>query len=236
MKDVCGMSQRKGCMSHISMVDQCCDSHTCAAILDSAGTHLSKYKKMAAVLDGDLAPVQEFTIQLDNFKVLRRRLNGVRERCIELGRLAPNVCKLCTTMQRITVCHSGAGCPRAYLTCYKCCTGRHIGRNCKGVLFKVPEGFCWTCWMPLQPMFGYIFHSTHTSEIGQGCSNPAKDVLKQFSILFFHNRALAPMVKCAARSQAEFIDWLFNNSAASAAGEANIPNVLTLLDAAFEQV
>jgi hypothetical protein len=230
------MSQCRGGMSHSIMVERCCDSHPFPEILSSAGTHLSKYRKMAAILDGDLAPIQEFTIQLDNFKVIRRRLNGVRERCLELERLGPNVCKLCTTMQRTTVCHGGCGCPRAYLSCYKCCIGRHTSKQCTGVLFKVPAGFCWTCWMPLQTIFGYSFHSTHPSDIGQGCSNPAKDVLKQFTILFFHTRALAPMVNCTASSQAEFIHWLFNNSAASAAGEANIPNVLTLFDAAFEQV
>lgn len=230
------MLQCQGGMSHCCMVDLCCDPHPFAAILRGPGTGLEKYKQMAAILDGDLASRQEVTIQLDNFKDLRRRLIGVQERCIELGRLAPNVCKLCTIIQHVTVCHGGGGCPRAYLMCYKCCTGRHSSKDCKEGLFKVPSHFCWKCWMPLKPMLGYSVHSDHPHDIGQGCSSPAKDFLKIFCISFFHTRALAPRVVCTARNQADFICWLFGNSAASAAGEANIPNVLTLFDAAYEQV
>jgi hypothetical protein len=89
--------------------------------------------------------------------------------------------------------------------------------------------------MPLQSIFGFSFHRTEPSEIGTGCTNPAKDLLKQFAIMFFHSRKLVPTAQCVAITQAGFIDWLFTNSAASAAGNANVPGVLTLLEAAFEK-
>ena len=222
------------------MVDLCCvlcsDSYPFAEILKGTGTGLEMYRQMAAILDGDLASsTQEFAIQLDDFNVMRKRLIRVQQRCIELGRLAANVCKLCTIIQHVTVCHGGGGCPRAYLMCYKCCIGRHPSKDCRADLFKVPSQFCWKCWMPLKPILGYSFHSDHPHEIGSSCSSPARDVLKIFCILFYHNRALAPMVTCPATSQAQFVIWLFGNSAPSAAGEANVPNVLALFDAAYEQ-
>ena len=213
-----------------------CDSPHLTGILSGNDTHHNKYLQMVRILDGELkSPIQEYSIELDDFKALRIRLQRVQEHLTETSRLAINVCKLCTTLQTSIVCHGKNGCPRAYNICYKCCIGNHQSKECKGSLFKVPSGFCWRCWMPLQSIFGFSFHRTEPSEIGTGCTNPAKDLLKQFAIMFFHSRKLVPTAQCVAITQAGFIDWLFTNSAASAAGNANVPGVLTLLEAAFEK-
>jgi len=84
--------------------------------------------------------------------------------------------------------------------------------------------------MPLHSTFGFEFHS---QEIASQCSNPARDLLKAFAILFFHNRQVAPGVSCNSRTKEEYIEWLFRTSSA---GQGQVPNITWLLEAALLQL
>jgi hypothetical protein len=85
--------------------------------------------------------------------------------------------------------------------------------------------------MPLQGIFGVRFHSDHKDEIGALCSNPARGILKELAIIFFHNRQVAPSIECPSRTREEYLGWLFQ---ASSAGQGQLPNIILLLEAALK--
>jgi len=169
-----------------------------------------------------------YQVDLDDFKVLRTFFQSVSQCLTDISRLAPECCTLCSTLQSELVCHGQMGCPIVFNHCFKC-IGRHASKMCSGGFFKVPAGFCWTCWMPLQNFFGFQFHSEN---VGPKCNSPAKDVLKHLAIVFFHARTLVPAVTCSAVTPTEYAKWLFDCSGGSVAGEGQVPNILRLFKAA----
>ena len=64
-------------------------------------------------------------------------------------------------------------------------------------------------------------------------SSIARDLLKAFAILFFHNRQVAPGVSCNSRTKEEYIEWLFRTSSA---GQGQVPSIIWLLEAALLQL
>jgi hypothetical protein len=84
--------------------------------------------------------------------------------------------------------------------------------------------------MPLQSTYGVTFHKSHKDEIGSGCSNPVRGVLKEFAIIFFHDRQIAPGITCPSKTKREYQKWLFE---ASSAGEGQVPNIMLLLEVAM---
>ena len=76
---------------------------------------------------------------------------------------------------------------------------------------------------------------TKKDQIGVGCSNPSKDVLKHIAITFFHYRALLPHVMCPSVTVDDYVSWLFAPSGDSVAGQGQLPNVLQLFEEALKK-
>lgn len=184
---------------------------------------------MTRIVDGPLHETSvRCVITLDNFVELRNRLQALRTKLAVLGRFSPTNCKLCSVLKGRTVVHSG-GCPSIFNHCFKC-IGVHEGSTCKERYFRLPARVCWGCWMPLHSTFGFEFHN---QDIASQCSNPARDLLKAFAILFFHNRQVAPGVSCNSRTKEEYIECLFRTSSA---GQGQVPSIIWLLEAALLQL
>ena len=170
------------------------------------------------------------SIKLDNFEMLRSRLHTLSRKLVTIGRLSASLCRLCSAVEGMPKLHTG-GCPKIFNHCFKC-IGRHASSTCTEGYFQLPKGsVCWTCWVPLQCMFGVRFHSDRKDEIGAQCSNPARGILKEFAIIFFHNRQVAPSIQCPSTTKEEYLNWLFQ---ASSAGEGQVPNIILLLEAAMK--
>ena len=176
------------------------------------------------------APAVTVRIRLDDFENLKSRLHNLSRKLISLGRLSATYCRLCSSIDGIPKMHTG-GCPKIFNHCFKC-MGRHAGSTCTERYFQLPAGcICWCCWLPLQSIFGVRFHSDHKDEIGALCSNPARGILKELAIIFFHNRQVAPSIECPSRTREEYLGWLFQ---ASSAGQGQLPNIILLLEAALK--
>ena len=202
-----------------------------SGIIQSSDYDHQKYVKLCRLVDGrDQCSEIECKVDLDNFKSLKKWFHSVSAAVSMLSRLPRDCCSLCSAIVGCTlVRHGHSGCPRIFNHCYKC-IGKHAGSACSSPLFKVPKGFCWTCWMPLQSFFGFTFHSDC---VGALCDSPARDVLKHLAIIFFNNRHFAPTVACTAGSSGEYGKWLFHTSE-SVAGEGQVPNILRLLMATLQ--
>ena len=201
----------------------------CTGIITSPGSDSDKYGRMTRIVDGAVVETSlKCAVALDNFAEHRNRLQALRTRLALLAQFSPRSCKLCSLLKGRATMHS-AGCPAIFNHCFKC-IGVHAGKTCTERYFKLPKGVCWCCWLPLHSTFGFAFHK---QEIASQCSNPAKDLLKAFTILFFHNRHVAPGVSCVSTTKEEYATWLFHTSSA---GEGQLPNIFLLLEAALVQV
>jgi hypothetical protein len=198
----------------------------CTEIIKSPGSDREKYSRLTTLVDGGMSATSvKYSVALDNFTDMNTRLQAFQIRLASLARLPRDCCSLCSAGSAggVIVSHGLSGCPRIFNHCFKC-IGKHPGSKCSSPLFKVPKGFCWTCWMPLQSFFGFTFHSEC---VGSLCRSPAKDVLKHLAIIFFNNRSFVPTVACTADSPGAYGKWLFETSE-SVAGEGQVPNILRL--------
>ena len=202
-----------------------------SGIIQSSDYDHAKYVKLCRLVDGRQPFGEtECKIDLDNFKLLKQWLYSVSAAVSMLSRLPQDCCSLCSAITGCSIVrHGHSGCPRIFNHCYKC-IGKHAGSACSSPLFRVPRGFCWTCWMPLQKKFGFQFHSEC---VGSLCDSPAKDVLKHLAIIFFNDRLFVPTVACTAVSAGEYCKWLFETSE-SVAGEGQVPNILRLFMATLQ--
>ena len=131
-----------------------------SGIIQSSDYDHAKYVKLCRLVDGR-QPYGETQckIDLDNFKLLKQWFDSVSAAVSMLSRLPQDCCSLCSAITGCSIVrHGHSGCPRIFNHCYKC-IGKHAGSACSSPLFRVPRGFCWTCWMPLQKNFGFQFHS-----------------------------------------------------------------------------
>ena len=203
-----------------------------SGIIVSSDYDQHKYFKISQIVDGHRqASIMHYNVDLDDFKRLREFFQGVSQCVTELSMMPSGCCSLCSALQPEIISHGNSGCPRMFNHCFKC-IGRHASKLCSGEFFKVPQGYCWTCWMPLQSFFGVQFHS---EDVGSRCSSPARDVLKHLVIVFFHDRTLVRAVTCTAVTAADYGRWLFQCSSQSVAGEGQVPNILRLFTAAFRR-
>ena len=193
------------------------------------------YAHLAAIIDGD-TPSSTLCIdsKVDNFKSLKTRLQNVSISLIQLGRLPSFYCKLCTILDDRNISHNGNGCSRVFNYCFKC-LGQHLKKDCQGKPFKLPSRVCWTCWMPLGNYFGCSFHSQNEKDIGAGCSNSSRDLLKNIAILFWNSRTMFPRLKCLSSTVEEYVCWLYAPCEDSVAGHGQLPNILHLFMVALNK-
>ena len=65
-------------------------------------------------------------------------------------------------------------------------------------------------------------------------SGVARDLLKAFVTLFFHNRQVAPGISCNSRTKEEYSEFVLFRT--SSAGQGQVPNIIWLLEAALLQL
>ena len=176
-------------------------------IIQSRLTDAQKYRELVSIVDGNTLGIYHVNVQLDDFVLLRARLERIKQHMLSVERRSALACKLCSAISKEVVLHVGYGCPRVFNHCFKC-FGKHPSSGCLSELFKVAPKYCWKCWMPLKEFFGVSFHSR---DIGQKCDNAALDLVKPMVLAFFYDRSMSSMV-CPETTLLSYQVWLFKES------------------------
>ena len=185
---------------------ECCKIGT----IQSRLTDAQKYRELVSVVDGNTLGIYHVNVQLDDFALLRARLQRIQQHMLSVGRGSALACKLCSLVSKELVLHVGYGCARVFNHCFKC-FGKHPSSGCSSGFFKVAGRYCWKCWMPLKELFGVSFHSR---DIGQKCDSAALDLIKPMALAFFYDRSMSNMV-CPETTLEAYQVWLFKESTTS---------------------